>query len=85
MIKNIWAGDLALIELAAGRTDAPQSVLSILAGKGHVEVTAAGPKLTGRGRRRARKLQPCAHDMRLQFAAGGSTPLATVGGGQIHG
>ena len=81
MTKNIWAGDLALIELAAGRTDAPRDVLDSLAAKGHVKLTAkGGPVLTGAGKHRAASLKGSEHDLRLMFGPGSGSAIKGVGG-----
>jgi hypothetical protein len=84
MIKNIWAGDIALLELLAGETQAPPDVLKRLAAIGHVQVIAGAPKLSLKGLRRARQLKACEHDLRKQFSAKGGSSLTTDGSTGFH-
>lgn len=86
-VKNVTVNDLALIELAdAGKTGAPPEVLERLRASGHLVLTAAGVKLTSKGSRRAERLKPFEHDMRLMWGAkaganaGAKAPLTTDGG-----
>jgi hypothetical protein len=79
-IKNVTAADLALVELLAGKTEAPAGILTALDAKDYVEFIGGKPRLTPRGKRRAERLKPHEHDMRLMFGAAGDSPLHTVGG-----
>ena len=84
MVRNLWQGDLALLELAAaGKTDAPREVIKKLESLGHVE-RSGGLKLTATGRDRAVRLKPAEHDLRRQFTAQGGGALRTVGGSSIR-
>jgi hypothetical protein len=87
MVQDIWLGDLALLELLRGPTEAPAEVLTKLAVLGHVAIAAGGaPRLTTAGRERAEKLRDAEHDLRLLFAvrADGRAPLTTDGGTVLH-
>jgi hypothetical protein len=84
MIRDIWAGDLALIELnKSGTTAAPADVLRELKRRGHL--TASG-KLTIEGRRRARGLADAERNLRGMYAraAQGKSMLTTDGRGSLH-
>lgn len=86
MVKNLWLGDLALIELARdGGTAAPDDVLAKLRDQGHITLSG-GPKLTDAGRARAACLKDAEHDLRLMFTtSGGESKITTDGsGGSIH-
>jgi hypothetical protein len=70
-VKNLWALDLALIELFRhGRTDAPREVLAQLEFLGHV-VVGVGRKLTltAKGRKRAERLRGAEQHLRASAAA----------------
>jgi hypothetical protein len=86
VIKNTWAGDLALVELLTrGHSEAPQELLLELARRGHVALLAGGrARLTGKGRTRATKLRGAENDMRTLFAAKDGAAVKTVGGGPFH-
>lgn len=85
IVKGLWVGDLALIELLAGKTDAPADVLEKLRVLGNVTLSAGKAALTPKGRRRAERLRPMEHDLRLLHAgAAGSEPLKTVAGAALH-
>jgi hypothetical protein len=87
-VKDVTGADLALIELATGgKTGAPADVLQKLQARGHVILTAGRPALSPKGKRRAARLKPMEHDLRLMFApaaAGGGSPLKTVAGPGIR-
>ncbi len=80
MIRNLWVGDLALLELAAGQTAAPPDVLEELRVRGHITLARGKPTLTDRGRNRAGRLKACEHDLRKMFTARGKPALTTDGG-----
>ena len=53
MVRNLHAGDLALIELhRSGNTDAPAEVLADLARRGHITYAAERASLTAERIRR---------------------------------
>jgi hypothetical protein len=83
-VKDVWAGDLALIELAAGRTEAPQAVLQELKRRGHVKIAAGKATLTTAGTRRAQRLHPHEHDLRLQATSNKGSAITTDGASRLH-
>jgi hypothetical protein len=83
-IKNVWAGDLALVELLAGGTEAPAEVLQKLVSLGHVKLVAGKPSLTAAGRSRAKRLKPAANDLRRMSNASPGAPVKTVGQSSLH-
>jgi hypothetical protein len=87
MVKNVTPADLCLVELLdAGRTDAPPGLLRRMESRGFLSLTGSGPALTARGRRRAARLKPMEHDLRLLASAkaGGKSPLTTDGSSGFH-
>ena len=75
---------IALLELSRGSTAAPKGVLRELKDNGFL-VFRGVPRLTTKGRTRARGLQPFEHDLRLMHAAAdGAMPLRTVGGSAMQ-
>ncbi|VTT99069.1 unnamed protein product [Gemmataceae bacterium] len=88
-IKNVWAGDVALIELTrSGRTDAPGEILAELKHRGHLTLDKSGtPSLTGAGVKRAEALKPCEANLRAMAvnASTGRAPLMTASGSGLRG
>jgi superfamily II helicase len=87
MIRNLWDGDLALIELAAGNsTAAPREVLLKLASLGHVKLDGGKASLTSKGRKRAIALLPAENDLRMSANAKlqHRQPIRTVGSSSMH-
>ena len=84
-IKNITVIDIALVELLDGPTPAPGDVLQRLEAKGHVTLAAGKPALTPKGRRRAERLKPLEHDLRLMFAGSkDKAAITTDGAAGLH-
>jgi hypothetical protein len=84
VIKDIWVGDLALIELLAGKSEAPADVLNKLEARGQLLLTSAGPELTSAGQQRAQQLKQIETDLRAMFTASGRSPVHTDAGPLIH-
>jgi hypothetical protein len=70
MVKNLWPGDIALVEMLRGSTEAPSAICRELRARGYLEIIAGKPKLTVKGRRRAERLRPAEQDLRKMFASG---------------
>jgi hypothetical protein len=77
--------DIALVELLDGGTQAPPEIIAALRAGDYLEAGDGPPRLTPRGRRRAERLKPASHDLRLlhQMSADGR-PLRTDGRATIY-
>jgi hypothetical protein len=80
-VKNVGVIDLALIELARGKTDAPPAVLKQLSSRGFVTIAKGRASLTAAGRRRATRLAPMENDLRKMTTAGGAGSRLNAPGG----
>ncbi len=89
LTSNLNVNDLALVELLRGEALAPRAVFDQLRAKGYVQFSNGKPSLTAAGRKRADKLKPAEHDMRMLFAApvGGNRgcSIRAIGGSRLHG
>ena len=86
IVKDTWAGDLALIELHRdGSTGGPADVVRELAARGHVTLNGPAAALTAGGRDRARRLKDSEGNLRQLFASGRPTAINGVHGSSLHG
>ena len=87
--KDLWHGDIALVELLTGETGAPADVKARLVRLGHMSSSGA---LTAAGRKRAQVLATMGPDLHRIVGAGdvsagikapGSTSINMTGGGPV--